>query len=927
MSDMAIDLLPIDTAAPAARALVVPLGEAHDAAECGNKAANLARLLDLGVAVPPGIVVINTALERFLDANELRGIVDPAASANPSANLVASAFRRKTSSTIQSLILAAPPPQGLREAIASLTRTIGTGPYIVRSSARGEDTAAASFAGQLDSAADIPAGRLIEAVLEVWASRWSQRAIAYGLAKGAALGGMGVVIQQQVASRWSGVLFTESPADRTQMLVEFCDGMGEALVSGRRNPGRLTIARHDFRFALETEPEDCAEPVSSFVNERDLAALGSAALAVERHFEAPQDIEWAMDGSGALWIVQSRPITVASRAADSNVCAAVSSVPNPGIARVHWSNANVNENFPDPISPLLYSIASAGYYHYFRNLGRAFGISRRRLEAMEQPLRHIIGVHGARMYYNLSSIHSVLRSAPCGELLAASFNQFVGSESTDTTAAVPLARRATERGRQAMELSRVLAQTTWQYLFVETRVRRFERRADAFAARTNPERLAKQALPDLLAAFRGFLHIRCRQWNDAALADAGAMVCYGVLQRLLARAFPEEDQQALHNSLLKALPGLVSGQPAIELWRLSELVRSNHDLSRLLVWEEPGAVLAAIDQDERFTEFKRVLAGFQEHWGFRCSGELMLTVPSFQEDAAPLIGLIRNYLLSNNESPLQVLQRQADERLADTARVQRQLRDRRAVPFVPRALQRPIVSRVLRWTQACICLRERARLKQALLYSRLRRIVLEIGGRLAAAHRLDGADDIFFLTAGEIDALLSGSAMFPDGVRALVALRRDQHEAATRLTPPDSFTLLEGEYFSAADAGQRPSSSCGPALQGLGACGGVVTAPAAVLADVKESDRLRAGDVLVTRQTDPGWGPVFPLISGLVVERGGMLSHGAIIAREFGIPSVVGVRNATRAIAHGRIVTVDGNRGAVRIDDASAPLDAGSAAR
>ena len=149
--------------------------------------------------------------------------------------------------------------------------------------------------------------------------------------------------------------------------------------------------------------------------------------------------------------------------------------------RVQWSNANVNENFPDPISPLLYSIASAGYYHYFRNLGESFGISRSRLEAMEQPLRHIIGVHGGRMYYNLTSIHAVLRSAPCGELLTSSFNQFVGSDATDTAAAVPLAQRAADRARQAAEVTRVVFQTIRQYASVERRVERFERRIDAFA--------------------------------------------------------------------------------------------------------------------------------------------------------------------------------------------------------------------------------------------------------------------------------------------------------------------------------------------------------------------------------------------------------------------------------------------------------------
>ena len=215
-----------------------------------------------------------------------------------------------------------------------------------------------------------------------------------------------------------------------------------------------------------------------------------------------------------------------------------------------------------------------------------------------------------------------------------------------------------------------------------------------------------------------------------------------------------------------------------------------------------------------------------------------------------------------------------------------------------------------------------------------------MGERLAADGRFERADDIFFLTAAEIDDLLSGSAMFPRDAAALIALRRHGHTALTTATPPDSMMLEDTEYFSAAatavesESGIRdqgtgipnpkanhPTPDCGsdtsqPAaaqLQGLGACGGTVMAQAAVLADVRESQTLRAGDVLVTRQTDPGWGPVFPLISGLVVERGGMLSHGAIIAREFGIPSVVGVRDATRRISLGSLVRVDGNRGTVEI--------------
>jgi hypothetical protein len=351
------------------------------------------------------------------------------------------------------------------------------------------------------------------------------------------------------------VLFTVSPNDANDMLLEYCGGMGEALVSGAVNPGRVSIRRPPndrpdiagvYRWTKIASLDDPAPAEAFLLNDVQIAKLTRLALEIERTFGAPQDIEWTIDGDGQLWIVQSRPISVRSKPGRS------------GGAKVQWSNANVNENFPQPISPLLYSVARLGYYHYFRNLGRAFGVSRGRLALMEPALRQIIGVHGARMYYNLTSIHSVLRSVPFGDVLAGSFNQFVGAE--DTTA------RRVGPGyhlKQAVELFLIAAKTTWQYLFLTRRVERFETTVDAYAASTHPDRLGDKSLSDLLTDFRGFMDIRCNRWNDAALADAGAMVCNGLLQRLLARGFPARDQQALHYSLLKALPNLVSGIPAL----------------------------------------------------------------------------------------------------------------------------------------------------------------------------------------------------------------------------------------------------------------------------------------------------------------------------------------------------------------------------
>jgi pyruvate,water dikinase len=327
----------------------------------------------------------------------------------------------------------------------------------------------------------------------------------------------------------------------------------------------------------------------------------------------------------------------------------------------------------------------------------------------------------------------------------------------------------------------------------------------------------------------------------------------------------------------------------------------------------------------------------------------MLTVPSFQEEPAPLIDLLKAYIAMDGESPADILTRQELERLRDTRVTLAALRKRPVSVLLPFVRQSDVVGVVLRWTQRCIQLRERVRLKQALLYSRLRRVALVMGDRLVAAEHLVEAGDIFFLTAEEIDLLASGGAMFPHHVKPLIALRRSAHAELGASAPADSIELGVGEYLPADDAGGaalvrdqqrgvRHTGSHGDGhsdgdrddasddasdggedrdgvehLRGVGACGGSTTARAAILLDVTESHKLSAGDVLVTKQTDPGWGPIFPLISGLVIERGGMLSHGAIIAREFGIPSVVGVKDATRRIVHGSPVTVDGDRGLVRI--------------
>jgi phosphohistidine swiveling domain-containing protein len=885
-------------------ALFRRLEEADTLDEVGGKALSLARMRRLSIPVPEGFVVTNAAFQEFLAqgglGERIRGL--QAGLRREDLPAIEAAARN-----IQQLVLEAPLPGSLREGLASWrAEVLADEELIVRSSGVGEDSAEASFAGQLDSHLHVRTPEQLERALSAcWASYWSRRSLAYQLSRGISLQGMAVVIQRLVPSKVAGVLFTRGPShsQAAEMFAEYCFGQGEALVSGQLNPGSFTISREDYRWRHVATPEQEANGAAGLLDETRVAQLARQGLLLEEKLGGPQDIEWTIDGDGHLYFVQSRPITAPLG----------ETRPLQGEGPVAlWSNANISENFPGPVTPLLYSVAAEGYRCYFRNLALAFGVSAQRLQRIESPLRHIIGAHGARLYYNLTNIHAVIRAAPYGDLLARYFDQFVGAPSTPEEEPPEAAE---SRLRHALELGVIALKTGRLYASMEERLQDFERTSDAFCARAHPRLLPDKSLTALREDLRGFLDIRFNRWVHASLADTAAMVCYGALQQLLRHEFPAPEQAALHNTLLKGLSDLASSAPIDALWELSRQIRQSPALRELFSTSKGQELMQRIRAGD-FPAFSAALEDFLERFGFRGSGELMLTVPSFQEDPSGLLEILKGYVGLEGDSPAERLRGQTVEREAITAQIRDELRRRRLAPFLPFSDKARLFERLLAWTQRAVGFRERARMKQALLYTRLRRIALAIGEKLAARGQLRVTEDIFFLTYPEIDALLSGTAMFASGTAALIALRRSQHEELSRLNPPDTFSLREDEVLSPsmAASSEEDAPETGE-LTGTGTCGGKVTARGTVMEDLSDAHLLAQGDILVTRQTDPGWAPVFFLIKGLVMERGGMLSHGSILAREFGLPSVVGVKDATRRIRQGQMLSVDGDLGHVRALD------------
>src|SRR5436190_810844 len=346
--------------------LAIALAEATDEREVGGKARNLARLIALGVPVPAGMVLTRTAFDAFADDN---GLTDRLERLTRALDPSAPERLRRTAEAIRTLVMTATLPASIQRELHTIAERLPVEPVVaVRSSAIGEDGAHASFAGQFDSMLGVRSeAELRHALLACWASCWSGRALFYRLARRLPFNGMGVIVERQVAARISGVLFTRAPDGLVQaaapddLVIEYSAGLGDALMSGRIDPHRLVVSRATLTVQNATTPdaESVGDERDTFFALEQVLELSRLSLRLETELGAPQDIEWAIDEDGVTWILQARPITTPAGGGGDPKRA----------PDVVWSNANVNENFPQPISPLLYSIAEAGYYHYFRNLG------------------------------------------------------------------------------------------------------------------------------------------------------------------------------------------------------------------------------------------------------------------------------------------------------------------------------------------------------------------------------------------------------------------------------------------------------------------------------------------------------------------------------------------------------------------------------
>ena len=868
---------------PVGSPLVVDLGElrAADLPRVGGKAANLGELISAGLPVPGGFCLTTEAYARAAADVDT---TDPARA--------------------RDLLRTVAVPDDIAAAITAAYRALGEVPVAVRSSATAEDLPTASFAGQQDTYLNVVGVEaLLDAVRRCWASLWTDRAVAYRAELGIddAEVRLAVVVQRMVDAQVAGVLFTADPVSgrRTRAVLDASPGLGEAVVSGMVNPDHLAVEHGrvvdrrlgDKAVAVRalpgggTERVELASGSDACVTDRQAVELAALGRRVERHFGVPQDIEWALDGAGAIWLTQARPIT--------------SLYPVPvsrdGALRA-FVCVSLAQGLTRPITPM--GLSAFGVIG--GTAARLFGLPGPHTTDPVAPPPAFAAVGGRAFVDITAGLRSPVGRAAATRILGimeARTGVVLRDLFADPAfAPVPRARwRAARRVVPVLVRFRVplvMLQAVASPTAARNRVAALGARAASVPASppdaTSTERVdrATQALTTALPVF-----------PRSAPAFAG-----GFLMRAIARRLAGDDlDDVTMDAVLRSLPHNVTTEMDLQLWALAQQVRADPASAAALRDTADLAALAARFRAGTLpTVLQNGLAGFLRRYGHRAVAEIDVGMPRWSEQPEHVLGALANYLRLDDpdaapDARFAAGERVARQALADVvARVGRRSRWRaRAVGF---ALGR---------VRELVGLREAPKDHLVRLIALARAELAAVGTELAERDLLDAPGDVFFLDLRAIRAAVDGVDQ-----RHLVADRREEYARELRRRHIPRVLLSDGTEPEALARADVPDDG---ALVGTPASAGTVTAPARVVLDPVGA-RLEPGEVLVAPSTDPGWTPLFLTAGALVMEMGGANSHGAVVAREYGIPAVVGVPDATSRIETGARVTVDGAAGRVHLD-------------
>lgn len=866
----------------------------------GGKGANLGELIQGGFPVPDGFCVTTYAFDQFcdeikehqlfkalkvLDTEDLGAVDD-------------------LSSAIRGLIMESVVDEALVHQITGYVNRIGVDAfYAIRSSATAEDLPGMSFAGQQDTYLNIQgAESIIEHIKRCWASLYNDRAICYRAHNGVdhEQVSISVVIQEMVDAKHSGIMFTADPVtnNRNTLTIDAGFGLGEALVSGLVTPDLYKVDKltgaviekqiSEKKLAIRSkssggtyrEDVDERDRKSQVLSEGQILALGELGTSIEAHYGYPQDIEWCVDADGKLHITQSRPITtlfpLPKRVEEDE--------------RLHvYVSFNHVQVMTETIKPLGQSM--------FRLLF-PFGKADDNLEVPSPVLLPA----GGWMYIDITDMANtfpfskglpkilkkidILMASAVGAVLEE--EKFKGNKKLKGVrksffkVVSPFIPKIYKNLKDRSEKDPIALGNDYVENYVENIQLKLETSTDGLQRLETVRATCSRLLLDDVERFG---------------ADVGTGIASLVLLSRELEKYPEG--KGLADRLLTGLEGNVTTELGLMVGDLSDLIRDNPMLLEAIETKEPNRAMAMIldcGDDSVTTVFNR----FIDMYGMRGIGEIDITKDKYREDWTPIVQSIKNNIMTltpgEHRKKYAKLVNEASE--AEKA-IMKLLADHGTNKRKMRKVQRYIDN-----VRSYMPLREHPKYTIIRCLGLYKEIIKEEAAHLVASGSIETREDVYYLTFEELlDAYRYGTDH-----KVLIAERKEAYESYEKMTSPRVMTS-EGTFVKGAyDRGQLPDN----AHLGSPVSSGVVEGIAKVVADPKTAV-IYKDEILIAPFTDPGWTPLFINAKGLVMEVGGMMTHGAVVAREYGIPAVVGVENAMEIIKTGDRIRIDGDRGYVEI--------------
>jgi phosphohistidine swiveling domain-containing protein len=885
----------------------------------GGKGSQLATLIQSELPVPSGFVVNTEVFDKFCQSHNLLEqlnelLVDVGVGGGVRGcvgSIDESIFYRRIDAFQAKIRQLSLPTRLLQELETQLKQHPSSSLWAVRSSAVAEDMKGASFAGQYDTVLGVSGlTEISQAIRHCWASFFNANAIQYKRDRNITDNRAAVVIQQLIDADSAGVCFSMNPlnGDNNEIVINANVGLGESVVSGVATPDTFIINKSNDAILsseigskkrktvrlpggskdVEASPEEQAIPC---LTEEQVKMVASLAKKVETFDGHCVDIEWAIADNN-VYLLQSRPIT-------STLTAPQSTPPDNWVPKFNtsidpkyplYTNGNISEILPGCITPLTWSrVAPTIDYSFTKQLYEMGVINKK-----PNPLKELqsLGLFYYRPYIRISYFTETAIATP-GLSPDLYLEEFIGPPKTKT----PGFTTKDLHPRHIYHFMKICALGLANLLNNKKRVLWAEGYINNLLQKSCDSKIQSKdnrSLIDSVAFNETYGELSVIHIWVSTFASVG----FGIIRNLTGKWFDDENG-TLAASLITGIGVLPSAEPSFDIYNLAQTILSNDKLASIFENKNDNEtyqslLLSTLPVAQSFIgELHKFLA---KH-GHRGIGENELMSKCWRDEPSQVIGMIRNFLLPDAPSPVKIQKQQQKASIDNLQYCLGQLN------VMKRSLFKPLLNFVRHFVEKREILKNYITLREDIA----RRTFQELARRLVASGDLNDTQDIYFLTWEEIRNLIYGKVSAGQS-QVILTLRQQEFEWSKQLRMPK---IIKGE----AKPVTIDVSNNNKHLTGMGVYPGQIEGKARVVMDPRIANKVEPGEILIAPVTDAGWTPLFINAAALVVEVGGLLSHGSVVAREYGLPTVVGAEGATSMIKTGDRVAVDGKTGMVALLD------------